>query len=708
MAGVFAFAAGEGWDNQQITKNCGMLLYVFHKLYGDRAVMVGGREKVEYPSLAEVPGVEMVYISAPRLENSIAYIRQHSDEIDLLILHGTFPFFYPLVDIYKQLRPDGKVYLETDANNHWVDRIPVTEKLCYFLSQCDVVGTSCRKMHRWLGAKWPHRIDYIPNGFYDFQGVYKEPDFARKEDLLITVGRLGTRQKRSEDLLEAFALVAEDYPAWRLAMIGGQTEEFSIWAENFLAKHPFLQGRVIFPGMVRDKDVLYKWYRRAKIFALTSEWEGGTPNVVAEALYAGDYIVTANVDGAEDATDCGNCGMVYTCKDVSALADCFRILFSSPDMLEAGGHNALEYGRRKFDFEKLARRLRYLLYGSDRMTLKLEYGTNTIFLSEGGRNKVTLLDGSDNCLNHSTCSILQDFDDDYGTIEGPDSLAKMIAPLWKKLFNGYYELRTSIILLLVLQKLLYAPAAREILYVGGNLDDEFCGAAVELLQYLPSVTSGAMEKAAERPGKRLVAVAEDSMNDKTMAGVYIIRHDVFSSPLTPFIGEMLVLDLQELLDRQGIGMDIREDDVSAILENIFSAVCMDSPCVVMCHRMDAEAVAAYMRDIKIDDLYGGCATVTGFAKGMYIQAEGDGSLNVPPREQQRQMVRQKVNEVAGLFESWLQQERVARDQYFAQVMQAVQDLNELLQRNRVAILAPELFFEAASLLENLIDMKLDN
>ena len=65
MAGVFAFAAGEGWDNQQITKNCGMLLYIFHKLYGDRAVMVGGRENVEYPALAEVAGVEMVGLPEP-------------------------------------------------------------------------------------------------------------------------------------------------------------------------------------------------------------------------------------------------------------------------------------------------------------------------------------------------------------------------------------------------------------------------------------------------------------------------------------------------------------------------------------------------------------------------------------------------------------------------------------------------------------------
>ena len=692
MAGVFAFAAGEGWDNQQITKNCGMLLYIFHKLYGDRAVMVGGRENVEYPALAEVPGVEMVCLPEPKLENSIAYIRQHSAEIDLLILHGTFPFFYPLVDIYKQLRPDGKVYLETDANNHWVDRIPLTDELCYFLSQCDVVGASCRKIHRWLGAKWPHRIDYIPNGFYDFLGGYREPDFTQKEDLIITVGRLGTRQKRSEDLLEAFALVAEKYPSWQLALIGGQTEEFGVWIEAFLAEHPFLQGRVILPGMVKDKGVLYDWYRRAKIFVLTSEWEGGTPKVIAEALYAGDYIVTSDIDGADDATDYGNCGMIYPCKDISALADCFRILFSSPDMLEKGCLNALEYGRRNFDYEKLARRLRHLLYGYDRLTLQLECDAKTVFLSEGGRRKATLLDVSDNCLNHSTCSILQDFDnDDYGTIAEPDSFIKSMAPLWNKIFGGDYELHTVILLLMVLQKLLYVPAARDILYVGGQNGDEFCEAATELFGYLPSVTGRTMEKPSERPAKKMI----------------VSEHDVFASPLPPFIGEMLVLDMQELLKRHSSGTGRMDNDIDmdGVLANIFPAVCMDSPCIVMCNQDHAKMVASYMRDVKIMDLYSGCVAVTGFAKGMLQQADDD--FAVPPRERQRQLVRQKVDEVAGLFEGWLQQEREDRARDFVHVMQAVKDLNEFLQENRAAILAPGLFFEAASLLENLINMKLE-
>lgn len=709
MAGVFAFAAGEGWGNPQITKNCGMLLYLFHKLYGDRAVMVGGDENVSYTSLAEVSGVEMVCLPNPKKEACVDYIRKHSDEIDLLILHGTFAFFYPLVEIYKRLRPDGKVYLETDANSHWIDRIPITEEFCHFLSQCDVVGASCRKIQRWLGVKWPHRIDYIPNGFYDFQGVYREPDFAQKEDLIITVGRLGTRQKRSEDLLEAFALVADKFPTWKLALIGNQTSEFIVWVKNFLAANPFLQGRVIMPGMITEKKELYEWYRRAKIFALTSALEGGTPNVIAEALYAGDYIVTSDIDGAGDATDSGRCGMVYPCGDIAALADCFGRLLSSPKLLVAGGAHAIEHGKQNFDFEKLARRLRYLLYGDGTMILKLDCDERRIFLNVNEQRKVILLDTSDHCMNHSTCSFFQEFDrSGYGTITEPRPLLQAIDPLLKKIFSGCYELNTVILLLMMLQKLLYVPAVRDVLYVGGQAGDEFCEVATELFGYLPSVTDNGMERPAERPSKRVIAVPEVMVDDVKWEVGSAIAGGLLASPLPPFIGEMLVLDLQKLLDRQGIGADIREDDVSAILENIFSAVCMDSPCVVICHRMYAEAVAAYMRDVKIDDLYGGCAAVTGFAKGMYIQAEEDGSLNVPPREQQRQMVRQKVNEVAGLFESWLQQERGARERYFAQVMQAVQDLNELLQRNRGAILAPGLFFEAASLLETLIDMKLEN
>ena len=209
--GIYAFAPVSGWNNQQITKNCGLVPYLFHKLWGWHAVMVG-KDNGPYPALADVPGLELVAL--PTAGATMDYLAEHVGEIDVLVLHGVFPINITLAARYRALRPDGKIYLEADANRFYEERIPMTQELEEMLLSCDVVGASCRRIQRWLSAKWPCRVDYVPNGFYDLKGAYKMPDFTVKEDVILTVARLGSPEKRTEDLMLAFAQIAEAFPAW--------------------------------------------------------------------------------------------------------------------------------------------------------------------------------------------------------------------------------------------------------------------------------------------------------------------------------------------------------------------------------------------------------------------------------------------------------------------------------------------------------------
>lgn len=363
--GIYAFAPYQGWNNQQITKNCGLLPYLFHKLWGWHAVMVGGRIAEVYPALADVPGLDFDLLDSPEMTHQIAYLESHIDDMDVLVLHGVFPFYFPIVARYRALRPDGRVYLETDANSYFEDRIPLTRELVTFFRQCDVVGASGRKIQRWLSAKWPCRIDYLPNGFYDLKGCYEPPDFAAKENIILTVGRLGTEQKRTEDLLEAFARMASDAPGWRLRLVGGTTPGFDCYLQKYFQRHPVLRPRVERTGAIRAKTVLLQEYRRAKIFALTSALEGGTPNVAAEAFYGGCYIITSAIDAAEDMTAGGACGEIYPIGDIEALAAHLRTTCLDKARLLRGGQAALRYGQETYDFVNIARRLYYLLFGEE-------------------------------------------------------------------------------------------------------------------------------------------------------------------------------------------------------------------------------------------------------------------------------------------------------------------------------------------------------
>ena len=135
--------------------------------------------------------------------------------------------------------------------------------------------------------------------------------------------------------------------------------------EKFFEAHPDLKERVIFTGLIEDKTELANEYKRAKIFCLTSTFEGGTPNVTAEALFAGDFIVFSLFDAAVEATDDGKCGRVFPIGNVDALANIFREVCNDNELLLAGGKHAVEYARRQFDAEHIIARQNYLLYGGD-------------------------------------------------------------------------------------------------------------------------------------------------------------------------------------------------------------------------------------------------------------------------------------------------------------------------------------------------------
>lgn len=331
--GAYVMNPSGGWVNQTLLKDCGIIPYLLYKNHGFHSVMVGSEVEGEtYPYLEKyVRGLEMDFLPDKTLQTKIAYMNAHAADIDLLILYGAYPVYIPIVDFYRQVRPDGKIYLATDMNIGWGSRITHNHPdYKRFIKSCDVVAASCRSVQKYLSAKWRVPIELIRNGWYNFPQVSFDNLFKQKENIILTVGRIGTDQKRNEDTLAAFAKVADDLPDWKLRLVGTIEENFKPYMENFFAEYPNLRERVIFTGLIEDKTALMEEYKRAKIFCLTSTFEG-FPNVVAEALFAGDFIIFSNFDAALEATD--------------------------------DGKHAVEYARRNFDAEHIVAKLYYLLYG---------------------------------------------------------------------------------------------------------------------------------------------------------------------------------------------------------------------------------------------------------------------------------------------------------------------------------------------------------
>ena len=360
-----AFPWREGWYNVELTKDCGYIPFLLHKNHSMNVTMVGASME-SYPYLdTYVKGLNMEFLNTGTISDKLQYLALHANEIDLLLLRGAYPTNFQLAIQYKTLNPTGKIYLGLDANSHWMDRIHWTESIFIkFMNCCDVIATSCKAMQKYLNEKWPWKIEYIPNGYYNFGIQHSVPDFSKKENTILTVSRLGTPQKCTDVLLNAFALIADSIPDWNLKLIGSINPAFEKFKENFFNSHPELTSRVQFMGVIANKETLFEEYRKAKIFALPSDFEGGAPNVIAEALTAGCVIAATKFDAWEDAIDEGNCGMAVDIYDVNGFANILLTLCQHPE-LEQMSQNAYDYAKRNYDMEQIVARLYEMLFGGD-------------------------------------------------------------------------------------------------------------------------------------------------------------------------------------------------------------------------------------------------------------------------------------------------------------------------------------------------------
>jgi glycosyltransferase involved in cell wall biosynthesis len=220
-------------------------------------------------------------------------------------------------------------------------------------------------MSEFLNKKWPNFIvDHIPNGFFNASGKQIEFIF-KKENIILTVGRIGTDQKANNILIMAFSTVFNELPGWKLCLAGPVQEAFRKSADEYIEKIPNLKSRIEFLGNITDKEKLYGEYAKAKIFALTSVSEGGAPNVVAEALFHGCYTVTSDVDAAKDITDNGNCGQVFPLFDVKALAAILLKTCRDENLLQKAPQKSISFAKRHYDWDLIVNRVNHLMFSEN-------------------------------------------------------------------------------------------------------------------------------------------------------------------------------------------------------------------------------------------------------------------------------------------------------------------------------------------------------
>lgn len=158
---------------------------------------------------------------------------------------------------------------------------------------------------------------------------------------LLFLGSLNN-EKGLFDLIEAVALLKDDYPLLRLE-IGGSNGEKSLW-EAVSRKN--LEDRIKLNGWITGdaKDALM---RRATLFVLPSYYEG-LPMCVLESMANDLPVVASDVGGTSDIITSGYNGILIKPGDIPGIASAIRELLAQPEQRRTMAENARNTIIQKF------------------------------------------------------------------------------------------------------------------------------------------------------------------------------------------------------------------------------------------------------------------------------------------------------------------------------------------------------------------------
>lgn len=182
-----------------------------------------------------------------------------------------------------------------------------------------------------------------PNTFDFVEDNYVEDD---KENVVLFVGRLSHPQKNLFDFIDAWCIFKNKHPDWKAVIVGDgeHREAIERYAERKKAKEIRFEG-----NRVNVAD----YYKKAKIFVLTSTYEGWGM-VIPEAMAHGCVpIAFDSYEALSDIIDQEINGLIIKAFDIKALAEAMGRLADNPEerlRMAAAGKDKI----KQFSLNKIA------------------------------------------------------------------------------------------------------------------------------------------------------------------------------------------------------------------------------------------------------------------------------------------------------------------------------------------------------------------
>jgi glycosyltransferase involved in cell wall biosynthesis len=320
-------------ENVHLMKDVGMIPYLIDKKFNyEGCVACYNTDSSSYDYKKIFDHLKLLKINKRFknfLLNEIIFLINETKNIDILNIYCFSKESLIKILVYKTIRfiirRPGTIYLKLDTDGrikkHKINSIKSFKYIIIsrILKLVDLISVESYDLAKFLNKNWPVKVEYLPNGFYDFE-IRNKIDIKIKENTIITVGRIGAKQKGTDIILEAFKIIANDLPRWNLKIIGPIEKNFQPFIDHYLLDNLDIKNRIIFTGNITNKSDLENEYRRAKIFCLPSRWES-FGLVLVEALSNGCRVVSSDLEAARDILNSEKYGDFFEIEDVKGLAN---------------------------------------------------------------------------------------------------------------------------------------------------------------------------------------------------------------------------------------------------------------------------------------------------------------------------------------------------------------------------------------------------
>lgn len=302
--------------------------------------------------------------------NILRYLKKEENARNVLLFYFVpynikFVLFFLFAKLYN---PRTFIIIKTDG-------VPIYEKWSFWekyargieakllypllldliITEAPEYKTYLSKMFGWESLK--DKITVLPNGV-----EIENYNLKKRKNVYKSVFYAGTLSvpKGTHLLLQAFTRLKDQYPDWRLILMGDPLPEF----EPQLKKYKRILGkRLELKGFLTGKK-LYQEFVDGDIYVCPSyTWKESFNLAMAEAMASKNAVIATDkkLEGAWYVLDYGKAGFLFKKGNVDHLVESLSLLMGNDRLREQMGRAAYKRATEFFDWKKIIKRLDFLI-----------------------------------------------------------------------------------------------------------------------------------------------------------------------------------------------------------------------------------------------------------------------------------------------------------------------------------------------------------